>query len=94
MHKYSLIVVNGAIKLKCNTIVVGNNKEWKQYVNMGSVTNQNFVSIPYSKFINMVKCKCELEGINFITTEESYIYPICYLLVHFCHLLYPIWIPY
>ena len=72
MHKYSLIVVNEAIKLKCNTIVVGNNKEWKQYVNMGSVANQNFVSIPYFKFINMVKYKCELECINFITTEESY----------------------
>lgn len=72
MHKYSRIVVNEAIKLNCNTIVIGNNKEWKQEVNLGSVTNQNFVSIPYSKFLNMVKYKCELEGINLITTEESY----------------------
>ena len=72
MHKYSRIVVNEAIKLNCNTIVIGNNKGWKQEVNLGSVTNQNFVSIPYFKFINMVKYKCELEGISFITTEESY----------------------
>lgn len=72
MHKYSRIVVNEAIKLNCNTIVIGNNKGWKQEVNLGSVTSQNFASMPYFKFINMVKYKCELEGINFITTEESY----------------------
>ena len=72
MHKYSRIIINEAIKLDCNTIVIGNNKEWKQDINMGSVTNQNFVSIPYSKFIDMVKYKCELEGISFVTTEESY----------------------
>ena len=72
MHKYSRVVINEAIKLNCNTIVVGNNKDWKQEINLGSVTNQNFVSIPYFKFINMLKYKCELEGINFVTTEESY----------------------
>jgi len=66
------MVVSEAIKLDCNIIVIGNNKEWKQKVNLGSVTNQNFVSIPYSKFISMLKYKCELEGINFIITEESY----------------------
>lgn len=34
--------------------------------------NQNFVQIPYNKFINMLKYKCQLEGINVIIQEESY----------------------
>ena len=72
MHKYSRIVVNEAIKLNCNTIIVGNNKDWKQEVNLGKVTNQNFVSLPFSRFISMLEYKCKLDGINFVTTEESY----------------------
>ena len=72
MHKYSRIGVNEAIKLNCNTIIVGNNKDWKQEVNLGKVTNQNFVSLPFSRFISMLEYKCKLDGINFVTTEESY----------------------
>ena len=72
MHKYSRVVINEAIKLNCNTIVVGNNKDWKQEINLGKVTNQNFVSLPFSRFISMLEYKCKLDGINFVTTEESY----------------------
>lgn len=34
--------------------------------------NQNFVQIPYSKLINMLKYKCRKQGIQVILNEESY----------------------
>ena len=39
---------------------------------MGKKTNQKFVQIPYLKLIEYLKYKCDLVGINLITTEESY----------------------
>lgn len=36
------------------------------------VNNQNFVSIPHSKFISLLAYKCGMVGINVVTTEESY----------------------
>jgi putative transposase len=55
-----------------NTIIIGNNKEWKQNINIGKKNNQNFVQIPHSRFIDIIKYKCEIEGINVKIQEESY----------------------
>ena len=52
--------------------MVGYNKEWKQEVNLGSKTNQRFVSVPYLKLIEMIKYKSLLNDIIFQTHEESY----------------------
>ena len=54
------------------TVVIGHNKEWKQDINIGKSNNQKFVQIPHSMFINILKYKCELEGITVIIREESY----------------------
>jgi len=35
-------------------IVIGDNKIWKQEINIGSRTNQNFVSIPHSNLIKTI----------------------------------------
>lgn len=48
------------------------NKEWKQGISIGKVNNQNFVGIPYYKLLNMLSYKCEMHGISFSITEESY----------------------
>ena len=39
---------------------------------IGSMNNQNFVQIPHSRFINMLKYKCERVGIRMVLVEESY----------------------
>ena len=39
---------------------------------MGAKNNQNFVSIPFDKFIQMLTYKCKLKCINVILNEESY----------------------
>ena len=72
IHKASRYVVNYCRDNKVNTIIIGNNKNWKQNSKMNKVVNQNFISIPYYKFIEKVKYKAEEIGINVIITEESY----------------------
>lgn len=62
-----LLVIQGI-----GTLVIGKNDGWKQAVNLGSRTNQNFVQIPHARFIEMLTYKAELVGIQVILTEESY----------------------
>ena len=55
-----------------STLVIGHSKNWKNKINIGKVNNQNFVSIPFSKVINIIKYKAEDLGIKCIEQEESY----------------------
>ena len=72
MHKASRHIINHLISNGINTLVVGKNKGWKQEINIGDKSNQNFVGIPHDRFISMLRYKCKIEGINFIVKEESY----------------------
>lgn len=72
MHKISRYLVNYCRDNEINTIIIGNNKNWKQNSKMSKRVNQNFINIPYYKFIEKVKYKAEEIGINVIITEESY----------------------
>jgi len=72
LHKSSRCIINQLVSNSINTLIIGHNKEWKQEINIGSVNNQKFVSIPHSRFIDMLKYKASLEGINVILQEESY----------------------
>ena len=55
-----------------STLVIGHNKNWKNKINIGKVNNQNFVSIPFNKVIDIIKYKAEDLGIKCIEQEESY----------------------
>ena len=67
---------NRLMKLLVNegisTLVIGHNKNWKDKINIGKVNNQNFVSIPFNKIIDIIKYKAEDLGIQCIEQEESY----------------------
>jgi putative transposase len=71
-HLYTSRIIQYCIKYNINSIIIGRNKNWKQNINIGKANNQKFVSIPHSKFINMLKYKCKKYGINYKETEESY----------------------
>ena len=71
-HKASRYIVNQLVNQSINTLIIGKNDGWKQETNLGVVNNQNFVNIPHQMFINQLKYKCQLEGINVIEQEESY----------------------
>jgi putative transposase len=71
-HKASRYIINHLVSNNINTLVIGYNKTWKQEINIGSVNNQKFVSIPFQNLINMLIYKAKLQGINVILNEESY----------------------
>lgn len=72
LHKVSRYIVDFAIENQINTIIIGNNKNWKQSSSLGKVTNQTFVSIPHQKLIEKIYYKAMNCGIQVILTEESY----------------------
>ena len=71
-HKASRYIVNQLVNQSINTLIIGKNNGWKQETNIGNVNNQNFTQIPHQMFINQLKYKCQLEGINVVEQEESY----------------------
>lgn len=72
LHNVSRRLINYCNDNNITNIVIGYNKGWKQEVNLGKVTNQKFICIPFYTFINQVKYKAESLGINVIIQEESY----------------------
>jgi IS605 OrfB family transposase len=72
LHKASRFIVNLLVQQGIGTLVIGKNVNWKTECEMGARNNQNFVSIPHSRFISMLEYKCHLAGINAVVTEESY----------------------
>lgn len=72
VHKASRFLVDYCRNNDINTIVIGNNKNWKQNSKMSKKVNQNFISIPYGIFIQKVQYKAEEFGIKVIVIEESY----------------------
>ena len=72
IHKSSRVLVNQLVSKGVSTLVIGKNTSMKQDINMGKKNNQNFVELPLFKFADLLKYKCELEGIKVIFNEESY----------------------
>jgi putative transposase len=72
LHASSRQIVNLLASQKIGTLVIGKNVQWKNEINLGKRTNQNFVSIPHARLIEMLKYKAELVGIKVIEQEESY----------------------
>jgi putative transposase len=72
LHHSSRQIINLLASRKIGTLVIGKNVQWKNEINLGKRTNQNFVSIPHARLIEMLKYKAELMGIEVIEQEESY----------------------
>ncbi len=72
LHKASRNIIDYAVETNSGLIIVGENKHWKQEINIGKKNNQNFVSIPFDKFNAMIEYKAEEFGIDVVFTEESY----------------------
>lgn len=72
MNKAAARIIDWCIDNKIDTIVIGVNKGWKNEINLGHVTNQNFVQIPFLKFRKLIHYRAEAAGIRIIEQEESY----------------------
>ena len=65
-------IITYCIAHRIGNIVVGCNPDWKQHINLGGVTNQNFVQIPHGQLREKLKYLCELYSIKYFEQEESY----------------------
>lgn len=65
-------VINHCLDNQIGAIVFGWNKGMKDSSNLGGKTNQKFVQIPTARLKQRIEQLCEIYGIKFIETEESY----------------------
>jgi putative transposase len=72
LHRCSRLIIDTLVAADIGTLVIGKNEGWKQEVKLGRRTNQNFVFIPHTQFIQMLTYKAQLVGMRVIVTEESY----------------------
>ncbi|MEG3861424.1 transposase [Microcoleus sp. herbarium12] len=72
LHQASRVIIDHLVVNQIGTLVIGKNAQWKTDINLGKQTNQNFVSIPHSRLIEMLEYKAFLVGIKVIIQEESF----------------------
>ncbi len=72
LHHASRRIINLLSSRKIGTLVIGKNVQWKNKINLGKQTNQNFVAIPHARLIEMLEYKAALVGIRVMVQEESY----------------------
>jgi putative transposase len=72
LHTASKRIIDFLVENGIGTVIVGKNPLWKQESTMGKRNNQNFVSIPHARFIDMLTYKAALVGIQVEVREESY----------------------
>ena len=72
MSKAARKVIDYCIQNDIGTLVVGYNETFQREANIGRVSNQSFVSIPYGKLREKLEYLCELNGITYVKQEESY----------------------
>ncbi len=72
MHKLSRLIIDYCITNDIGTIVIGHNRHWKQKINLGRRTNQNFVSIPYYLLTRCIEYKAENHSIAVKLQDESH----------------------
>ena len=68
MHKASTFLVQTCVENRVSKIVIGENKGWKR----NNEKKQNFASIPFTMFKNMVEYKAKFYGIKVIFVHERY----------------------
>ena len=73
-HGLSVILRNGHLYKERNVgkIVIGKNQGWKQEADIGKRNNQQFVSFPHARLIEMIQYKAKELGIEVILQEEAH----------------------
>lgn len=71
-YKAAWYLVRYAKEQQVDIIVIGHNEGQKQNICIGKQNNQNFVSIPFSLFIKILRNTAAKAGIPVVEREESY----------------------
>lgn len=71
-HKMSKKLLVWCQRNDIGYLVLGSNAFWKQNSSIGTVNNQNFVSIPFEMLKSMIELKACEYGVTVVRNEESY----------------------
>jgi len=70
---YANRLIEEFVSLNVSKLIIGKNKEQKNEIDLHSkLENRNFCMIPFNKLIEILKYKCQENGIECIEQEESY----------------------
>ena len=70
---YANRLIEELVSLNVSKLIIGKNKEQKQEIDLHSkLENRNFCMIPFNKLIEILRYKCQENGIECIEQEESY----------------------
>lgn len=72
LNQYSNFILQYCLRNDVGKVIIGEGWLAQNGVNHGDKNNQNFVNIPFSKFVQKLKSKLMLNGIGFKAREESY----------------------
>lgn len=72
LHQTSRFIINLLRAQKIGILVIGKNVQWKNEISLGKPTNQNFLTVPHARLIEMWQYKAALVGIKVMVQEESY----------------------
>jgi len=72
LHRASRSLINHRAANSIETLVIGKNDCGQTGRNLGNKTNQNKISIPKAKFIEILTYKAQLVGINVVLVTEEY----------------------
>lgn len=72
LHFASSYVVRYLLEHDINVLYIGYNAGWKQSVNLGKRVNQNFVTIPFLKLVQLIEYKAALYNIRVYRVNEAY----------------------
>lgn len=72
IHKMSKKMIDYCLENDIGTIVIGENKEWKQEAKIGKRNTQNFVQIPFEKLKSNIEYRAKRHGIVVIKRDEAY----------------------
>lgn len=67
MHKISKSIIDQLLENNISTLVVGHNVNQKQKSKL-----KNFIALPIFKLIQLLRYKCEINGIKLIEINEAY----------------------
>ena len=72
LHKISSDIVKYCLQHGAGTLVLGENRFWKQGCRIGNSNNQSFIMMPVSFLKKLIEYKACNSGITVIRQEESY----------------------
>ena len=71
-YKTAWYLVRYAKQWQAEVIVAGHNEDQKQNIRIGTRNNQNFVAIPFCRFLDILRYTAAKAGIPVVLREESY----------------------